>query len=306
MKIVFMGTPEFAALCLEKLVQYGHEVLAVFTQPDKFFGRKQVLKCSSVKVKAEQFKILVRQPCEFDSSEINFISSLNPDVIVVVAYGKILPSSVLNIPKFGCVNIHASLLPRHRGASPIQTSIVCGDSVTGVSAIFMSERLDAGDIIGQIETEIGENEKAVDLFERLAILGAELICKVLIELEHGVVRRVVQNEALVTYAPILKKEMGKIDFNKPARMVHKLVCGLSMWPVAFCFFGEKVLKVYSSVCVGGVFNLKPGEILRNDGFLVGCGDGKAVKFLEVQLEGRKKVDGLSFLNGARFEKGFLM
>lgn len=307
MKIVFMGTPEFAVSCLEKIIDSGHEVLAVYTQPDKLFGRKRVLKCSQVKLKAEQLKILVRQPDKFDDEQIEFIRQLKPDVAVVVAYGKIIPKKLLQVPRFGFVNIHASLLPRHRGASPIQTSIVCGDRLTGVSAIFLNEKLDSGDIIGKISTEIGENDTAVDLFERLSWLGARLICEVLVNLQKGTVRRVVQNDDEATYAPILKKDMGRIDFSKSAWMVHKLVCGLVSWPVAFCFFGEKVLKIHKSVCLKESFELEPGEVLeeKNKGFVVGCGNKTAIRFLEVQLEGKKKMDGVSFLNGAHFCGKFL-
>ena len=301
-----MGTPEFAVLCLEKIVASGHEVLMVFTQPDKFFGRKKILKLPQVKIKAEQLKIPVCQPEKLGEEQINLARQLKPDVVVVVAYGKILPKEFLQVPKFGCVNIHASLLPRHRGASPIQTSLVCGDRITGVSAIFLSEKLDAGDVIGQISTEIGENETAIDLFEKLSVLGAQLICKVLADLENGLVSRVVQNEAKATYAPVLTKESGRIDFKKPAMLVHKLICAMVPWPVAFCFFNGKILKIHRSVCVSNFFDLVPGEILKSEGFIVGCGNASAVKLLEVQLESRKKMDGISFLNGVRVKPNFLV
>lgn len=305
MRIIFMGTPEFAVLCLEKVIEQGHEVLAVFTQPDRLFGRKQVLKCSPVKLKAESFKLLVKQPEKLDEEQANFVRELRPDVIVVVAYGKIIPSNMLQIPKFGCVNIHASLLPRHRGASPIQTSIACGDEITGVSAIFLTEKLDSGDIISKISTKIGENETSIDLFNRLSVLAAELICDVLHSLENKTFERVVQNEAEATYAPVLTKNSGRIDFSKTARMVHKLVCAMVPWPVAFCLLNGKVLKIHRSVCLSGYFNLKPGEVAKNGGFVVGCGCGTAVKFLEVQLESRNKMDGLSFLNGVNLNGEFL-
>ena len=306
MRIIFMGTPEFAVLCLERIVQQGHEILSVFTQPDKLFGRKRVLKCSPVKIKAESFNFTIKQPEKLDEEQINFVCKLRPDVIVVVAYGKIIPKAMLQIPRFGCVNIHASLLPRHRGASPIQTSIACGDEVTGVSAIFLNEKLDSGDIIGEISTKIEENETAVDLFSRLSVLAADLICEVLPSLEKQTFKRVVQNDAEATYTSMLTKNSGRIDFKKSARWVHRLVCGMVPWPVAFCCLKEgKVLKIHRSCCLSGCFNLKPGEVSKKGGFVVGCGCGTAVEFLEVQLESRKKMDGASFLNGFNLRGKFL-
>ncbi len=301
MKIVFMGTPQFAVESLDAILKKSNQqVVAVYTQPDKPFGRNKILKLPDVKIKAIEKNLLVKQPLKFDETEIEFLKSLNPDVIVVVAYGKILPKEVLKIPKFGCVNIHASLLPKYRGASPVQTSIICGEKITGVTAIFLSEKLDAGDIIGVLETEIEENETAITLFEKLSHLGSCLLCDVLKKIEEGSIVRQVQDEKLATYAPILKKEMGRINFKKPAMVVHKLICGLNPWPGAFCLFNNRILKVYRSVVLKNEFQLKPAEILNSKRFIVGCGDG-AIEFLHVQLQGRKQMDGTSFLNGSHWQ-----
>lgn len=300
-----MGTPDFAVATLETLVKGHHEIVAVYTQPDKPFGRKKIIKASAVKVKAVEEKIPVYQPDSLrNSEEIENIKNINPDVIVVVAYGQILPKEILEIPKYGCVNVHASLLPKYRGASPIQTSILNGDDVTGVTTMYMSEGLDTGDIIDSLETSIGENETASELFERLAPMGAKLLDKTLSKIESGSVSSIPQDETKASYAPILTKEMAKIDFNMAARVVHKLICGLSNWPCAYCYLEGKKLKVYRSV-LNDKYSGKPGEILDNKRFIVGCENG-AVEFIEVQLEGKKKMLAKDFLNGSSLEKGKIL
>ena len=297
-----MGTPDFAAVTLETLIKSNHEVVAVYTQPDKPFGRKKIIKASAVKVKAVEEKIPVYQPSVLkDSEEIENIRNINPDVIVVVAYGQILPREILEIPRYGCINVHASLLPKYRGASPIQTSILSGDDVTGVTTMYMSEGLDTGDIIDSVETNIGENETASELFERLAPMGATLLEKTLSNIECGLVTRIPQDESKASYAPILTKEMAKINFNMSARCVHKFICGLSDWPCAYCSLEGKKLKVYRSV-LNDEYSGNPGEILDNKRFIVGCESG-AVEFVEVQLEGKKKMLAKDFLNGIGLKKG---
>lgn len=297
-----MGTPDFAVVTLETLIKSHHEVVAVYTQPDKPFGRKKIIKASAVKVKAVEEKIPVYQPSVLkDIEEIENIRNINPDVIVVVAYGQILPKKILEIPRYGCINVHASLLPKYRGASPIQTSILSGDDVTGVTTMYMSEGLDTGDIIDSVETNIGENETASELFERLAPMGATLLEKTLSNIECGLVTRVSQDESKASYAPILTKEMAKINFNMPARCVHKLICGLSDWPCAYCYLEGKKLKVYRSV-LNDEYSGKPGEILDNKRLIVGCESG-AVEFVEVQLEGKKKMLAKDFLNGSSLKLG---
>ncbi len=300
-----MGTPDFAVVTLETLIKSHHEVVAVYTQPDKPFGRKKIIKASAVKVKAVEEKIPVYQPSVLkDSEEIENIRNINPDVIVVVAYGQILPREILEIPRYGCINVHASLLPKYRGASPIQTSILSGDDVTGVTTMYMSEGLDTGDIIDCVETNIGENETASELFERLAPMGATLLEKTLSNIECGLVTRTSQDESKASYAPILTKEMAKINFNMSARCVHKLICGLSDWPCAYCYLEGKKLKVYRSI-LNNEYSGKPGEILDNKRFIVGCESG-SVEFVEVQLEGKKKMLAKDFLNGTSLKTGKIL
>lgn len=300
-----MGTPEFAVESLKEIVKRANdEVVAVYTQPDKLVGRKQVLKFSDVKLKAKELGLYVLQPFVFDAAQVSFLQNLKPDVVVVVAYGKILPKTILKIPKFGCVNLHASLLPKYRGASPIQTSIVCGDSVSGVSAMFMTEKLDAGDVIDQVMVNIGENETAVQLSKKLAKQGASLLCKVLDDLSKGCVKRQVQDESLATYAPILTKKSGKINFKKTSFQIHKLICGLVPWPCAYCVLNGKMLKVYESrVVVDNFVSLACGQILNDKKrFIVGCAGGSLIEFLKVQLEGKKIMRAVDFLNGLHFNE----
>ena len=300
-----MGTPDFAVATLETLIKSHHEVVAVYTQPDKPFGRKKIIKASEVKVKAVEGKIPVYQPNSLkDSEEIEHIRNINPDVIVVVAYGQILPKEILEIPKYGCINVHASLLPKYRGASPIQTSILNGDDVTGVTTMYMSEGLDTGDIIDYVETSIGENETASELFERLAPMGAKLLEKTLSEIESGLAIRTPQDDSKATYAPILTKKIAKINFNMSARRVHKFICGLSDWPCAYCYLEGKKLKVCRSL-LNNEYSGKPGEILDNKRLIIGCESG-AVEFIEVQLEGKKKMLARDFLNGSSLKRGKIL
>ena len=305
MKVVFMGTPEFASIALSRLLEDGHDVAAAFTKPDKPFGRKKIITPSAVKVNAIENNIPVYQPKSLKNSEqIDILTKINPDIITVVAYGQILPKEILEIPRYGCVNVHASLLPKYRGASPIQTSILNGDEVTGVTTMYMSEGLDTGDIIKTAETKIGKNETASELFTRLAPMGADLLCQTLSEIENGTARRLPQNDEEATYAPILTKNIAKIDFSAPSQVVHHLVCGLSEWPCAYCYLGEKKLKVYKSSLNDEYFG-RPGEILSSKKFIVGCKTG-AVEFVEVQLEGKKKMPARDFLNGNMAKKGTVL
>ncbi len=300
-----MGTPDFAVSTLKKLMGSDHEIVAVFTQPDKPVGRKQLFKPPSVKVKALEGGLNVYQPDSLRDEETKkLLSSLDVDVIVVVAYGKILPKEVLDIPKYGCINVHGSLLPKYRGASPIQTSILNGDKVTGVTTMYMSEGLDTGDIIDKAQIEIGDNETASELFARLAPIGAELLCETLNKIETKTIKRTVQDDKLASYAPILTKQMAKIDFLDSAFNVHKKICGLSEWPCAYCYLKGKKLKVYHS-CLADGFSGKPGELLDDRRMIIGCCD-KAVEFMEIQLEGKKRVAARDFLNGNQIKKGDIL
>ncbi len=307
MNIVFMGTPDFAAVSLKKLAKSEHNILGVFTQPDKPVGRKRVLTPPDVKVAALELGLTVYQPESVKREDtLNILKELSPDVIVVVAYGKILPESILNLPKYGCVNVHASLLPRHRGASPIQWSIVCGDKVTGVTTMQMDKGMDTGDILMVSQEEISESDTAETLFDRLAVKGADLALETLKGLENGTITPVKQNDSEATYAPIINKGMGEIDFNKTATEINNLIRGLNPWPVAYTRVKEgKTLKIYTaSVCELEDKTSAPGTVVScNKGLIVACGEGTALKLIDVQLEGRNRMTSVSLLNGYKIAKG---
>ena len=297
-----MGTPDFAVPALEKLAQSpDYTVAAVFTQPDKPKGRKMVMTPPDVKVCAEKLGIPVFQPSSMRSEEAyNSLKELNPDVIVVAAYGQILPQAVLDLPKFGCVNIHGSLLPKYRGAAPIQQSVLDGEKVTGVTTMLMDVGLDTGDILLKAETEIGENETAGELFDRLAVLGGELIVQTLDKLKKGEITPQKQDESLATHTSKITKDLCPIDFNKTAYEVHNKVRGLNPWPVAVTEIAGKTVKVYSSRvsdmsgAAGTILSLKP--------FVVACGD-KSVELIEIQPQGKKRMTAQAFLAGHKLNIG---
>lgn len=302
MRIVFMGTPDFAAAILERLISTGRNVVGVFSQPDKPVGRKQIIEATPTKKLAQEHGIPVFQPTKMkDGTALEMMKSLEPDLVVVAAYGRILPKDLLDVPPLGCVNVHGSLLPKYRGAAPIQWSVINGDKVTGVTTMYMAEGMDTGDMILKLETEIGENETAGELFERLAVLGADSIEKTLALFDEGSVPRTPQNDAEATMAPMLKKEMGELDFTKSAAEIHNLVRGLCPWPVAFTFVDGKSMKVYRADKAEG-FSGAPGELLDEKRFIVGCGDG-AVELVTVQPEGKKQMSGGDFIRGKRLTKG---
>ncbi len=302
MRIVFMGTPDFAAAILERLISTGRNVVGVFSQPDKPVGRKQIIEPTPVKKLALEHGIPVFQPAKMkDGTALEMMKSLSPDLVVVAAYGRILPKELLDVPPLGCVNVHGSLLPKYRGAAPIQWSVINGDPVTGVTTMYMAEGMDTGDMILKLETEIGGDETAGELFERLSVLGADSIEKTLELFDRESVPREPQNDAEATLAPMLKKEMGEIDFEKSPEEIHNLVRGLCPWPVAFTFVDGKTVKVYKAEKAEGFFG-KAGTLLDEKRFIVGCGDG-ALELVTVQLEGKKQMSGGDFIRGKRLEKG---
>ena len=304
MRIVFMGTPDFAAAILQRLVDTGRNIVGVFSQPDKPVGRKQVVMPTATKVVAEKYGIPVFQPTKLrDGTALEIMKELAPDLTVVAAYGKILPKELLDVPPLGNVNVHGSLLPKYRGAAPIQWSVINGDKITGVTTMYMAEGMDTGDMILKLETSIGEDETAGELFERLAKLGADSIEKTLELFDKGEVPREVQDESEATYAPMLKKEMGEIDFSKPKEEIRNLVRGMSPWPTAYTFLDGKSIKIHKAAAVSG-FSGKPGELLDEKRFIVACGDG-AVEFLSVQPEGKNQMSGADFIRGRRTQKGTL-
>lgn len=303
MKIVFMGTPDYAVKTLEALIKAGHNVEAVFAQPDKPVGRKHIITPPPVKVCALENNIPVYQPNTLKDGEAEkILKDIVPDVIVVVAYGKILPKSILEIPKYGCVNGHASLLPKYRGASPIQWCIVCGETVTGVTTMYMNEGMDTGDILEQTEVKIGENETAEELFDRLSLVSAELMVSTLEKLENGTVVPQKQEESEATYAPIIKKEMALVDFNKSAKEICNGVRGYYSWPCAYTFLDGKRVKIIKAV-VGDKTTAEIGTVSKNEGKLeIACKDG-SVNVLELQLEGSKPMAAAQFLMGNKLPLG---
>lgn len=300
MNVVFMGTPDFAVPSLENIAKV-HNVQAVFTQPDKPVGRKMVLTPPDVKVCAEKLGIPVYQPVKLkDSDNYEIIKEFNPDVIVVVAYGQILPENILNIPKYGCINVHGSLLPKYRGAAPIQWSVLNGDKVTGVTTMYMEKGLDTGDILETKEYEIGINDTAGEVFDTLAEMGGKLILDTLEKAVKGELHPIKQDDSKSSYAKMLDKSMCNIDFSKTNLQVHNQVRGLSPWPVASTKLNGKVLKIFETRLADG--KGKPGEILNTKPLTIACGEG-AVVVNTVQLQGKKKMDSKAFLQGHKLEKG---
>ena len=295
MKIIFMGTPEFAVPCLKALIDDGNEIAAVFTQPDKPKGRGYTMAPPPVKVCAQEHGIPVYQPTTLkDGEALGIISGIAPEMIVVVAYGKILPKEILDLPEYGCVNVHASLLPMYRGAAPIQWAVLDGQKKTGVTSMLMDVGLDTGDMLMKAELEIGENETADELHDRLSELGAELIVKTVHEAAEGRLVREKQDDSKSCYASMLKKEMSKIDFGKTAIEVHNKVRGLNSWPGASAMIGGKRIKIHRTIVRSE--NGQPGEVLSLEPLIVACGEG-SVELVEVQPEGKKRMPAAAFVNG---------
>lgn len=304
MKIIFMGTPDFAVPTFEKLIDCGHNILGAFTKPDKPVGRSQnKLFFSPVKSYALKNNINVYQPKTLKDHEIiDTIKNLKPDVIVVVAYGKILPKEILNIPKYGCINVHGSLLPKYRGAAPIQWSIINGEKVTGVTTMFMDEGLDTGDILLKKEIEILEDDTSESLFKRMSYIGADLLVETIKLLENGSLNRVKQDESLASYTSIIKKSDGKIDWNKSSKEIFNLIRGMNPWPVTYTYIKKnRLLKIYRSR-ISDIQSNVPGEILSTDPLVISCGKGTSIELLEVQLEGKKKISAEEFIRGYRILK----
>ncbi|MBQ3817254.1 MAG: methionyl-tRNA formyltransferase [Clostridia bacterium] len=304
MNIVFMGTPDYAVPTLEALNKAGHNILGVFAQPDKAVGRKQILTPPPVKVYAEGAGIKVYQPATLKSDEtFEMLKSLRPDLIVVVAYGKILPKRILRLPKFGCVNGHASLLPKYRGASPIQWAIINGEKKTGVTTMYMDEGLDTGDIIDTAQTNIGEYETAEELFERLSKISAELMVSTVQKIALGSAKRIPQPQEEVSYAPIIKKEMARLDFNKTSKQLFDEVRGYYSWPCSFFFLKGKRIKVVKAK-VGAATDKAPGTVVNNKEVLaIACKDGGTLEIIEVIPEGAKRMSAVNMLRGNKVELG---
>lgn len=298
MNIVFMGTPDFAVTSLERIIKDGHNVLAVYSQQDKPVGRKQVLTPPPVKACALHNNIPVFQPQSFrDAEDIEKIKSFNADVIIVIAYGKILPIDVLNAAKYGCINVHASLLPKYRGAAPIQWAVLNGDKQTGVCVMQMDEGIDTGDILYSQKTDIDDNETSQELFERLSVLGADALSTVLNNIEYYLNNRVKQPDGDFGYAKKITKSLAPIDWTDSAAVIHNQVRGLQTWPCALTTYNGRNLKIHKTV-LSAKKGINCGEVVDNkDVITVCCGDGNCIDILELQLDGKKRMDSKAFMLG---------
>lgn len=310
MKIIFMGTPDFSVPCLNALYEAGHEIIGVFTQPDKPKNRGQKIQMPPVKEYALEHGFEVYQPLSLrkgDDAQTAFdtIQSKNPDVIVVVAYGQFLPKSILDIPKYKCVNVHASLLPRYRGAAPIQRCIINGETETGVTTMYMAEGIDCGDMLLKSETEITSEMTYGELHDILSAKGAELIVETLSLLEKGTLVPEAQDNSLTCYAPMLDKEMCRVDFSKPVKDVHNLIRGLSPSPCAYAVLGGKRLKIFTAEIVNRQSDGEIGTVSADNTLDINCGDG-IIRLLSVQLEGGKRLNASDFLRGRKTVKGEIL
>lgn len=307
MNIVFMGTPDFAVPCLEALITAGHKVSAVFAQPDRPKGRGHKLCPPPVKECAEKYGIPVFQPEKIkgNTEVFDFLRKTAPQLIVVVAYGKILPKEILEIPDFGCINVHASILPKYRGSAPIQWAVVNGEKVTGVTTMLLDEGMDTGDILLCEKCDIPEDMTGGELFDTLAPLGASLLIKTVEGIESGLVFPQKQDERSATYAPMLKKEDAAVDFSKSAATVRNLIRGLNPWPVAYTFAGDMKIKIYSAKSAGKT-NKAPGTVLDDKKLIVACKDGEAIELCEVQIAGSRRMSGEELLRGHPIPKGTIL
>lgn len=304
MDIVFMGTPEFAVPCLQRLIDDGHNVKGVFSQPDKPKGRGHKMQFPPVKECAVNAGIPVYQPLKMrDGEAMAILEELKPELIIVVAYGKILPKEILDYPKYGCINMHASILPRYRGAAPIQWSVLNGEKLSGVTAMQMDVGLDTGDMLLTKTVEIGDNETAGELHDKLSVLGADVMAETIDLLLSGSLNPQKQDDELSNYAPMLSKELCPVDWNESAQKVHNKVRGLSPWPVATTRCGERNFKIHKTV-ISDARGGKPGEVIEaGKRLVVSCGDSTAVEIVVLQTEGKKAMNASDFLRGNPIEVG---
>ena len=299
MRILFMGTPDFAVASLKRLVEDGHDVCGVFTQPDKPKNREHKMAFSPVKEYALTVGIPVYQPVKLrDGEALHLVEELAPELIVVAAYGRILPEDILNTPPYGSINVHSSILPKYRGAAPINWAILNGDSVTGVTIMYMAKELDAGDVILCRETAIDPDEDAQMLTARLAALGADALAEAVERLHDGTAVRLPQDHSAYTYAPMLDRSLSPLDFSKSARQLHDQVRGLIPWPCASMTLDGKNVKIYRTA-VGGETALAAGKIAEagKQGLAIACGDGRLLRILELQAEGGKRMAAADYLRG---------
>lgn len=306
MRVIFMGTPDFATGTLEEIVLAGHEVVGVVTQPDKPKGRGKTLMPTPVKEVAMKYNLPVYQPKKVREPEfVEVLRGLKPDVMVVAAFGQIISKEILEMPKYGCINVHASLLPAYRGAAPIQWAVINGDKESGVTIMQMDEGIDTGDMIEKVVVPIAEDETGGSLFDKLSQAGAKLCVKVLQDLEDGkAVREKQPEESTTPYAKMIDKKMGAIDWEKPAKEIEQLIRGLNPWPSAYTKLQGKTLKIWKAEVLEQDSKEAPGQIaeVTKDSIAVQTGQG-LLKVLELQLEGKKRMDAASFLRGYALKEG---
>lgn len=300
MRIVFMGTPDFASASLKKLIDEKFDVVGVFTQPDKPKGRGMELCASPVKELALENGLPVFQPVKMrDGTALAQIKALEPDILVVVAYGRILPDDILAVPKYGAINVHGSLLPKYRGAAPIQWAVLNGDKITGVTTMYLASEMDTGDIIYTAETEIGEYETSGELFDRLKDMGAELLVKTLRDIDAGTAPRAPQDHSKASYVTMLDKSICPIDWNKTPREVLKHIYGLQPWPVATMELEGKTVRVFAAEYTDGKTEKVPGAVVSTDkgGLEIACADGETLLITELQAPGKKRMGAEDYLRG---------
>lgn len=300
MRIVFMGTPDFAAASLKKLIDEKYDIAAVFTQPDKPRDRGMKLSYSPVKELALENNIPVYQPTKLrDGTATELIKSLRPDILVVVAYGRILPDDMLEVPKYGAINVHASLLPKYRGAAPIQWAVLNGDKITGVTTMYLASEMDTGDIIYTSETEIGEFETSGELFDRLMVMGAELLDRTLRDIEAGTAPRTPQDHGKASYVKMLDKSLSPIEWAKTPREIIKQIYGLQPWPVATAELDGKVFKIYSAEYTRTKTDKAPGSVVSagKKGIEIACLGGETILITELQAAGKKRMKASDYLLG---------
>lgn len=305
MRIVFMGTPDFAVPSLQSLIDRHYKIVGVVTQPDRPKGRKQMVTKSPVKQLAEKYGIEVYQPEKIRSREaIDYILAWNPDLIVTAAYGQIIPVELLETPKYKAVNVHASLLPKYRGAAPIHQSIIQGEQETGITIMYMVKELDAGEILSQIRVPIDHKDTVGSLHDKLSAAGSKILLDTIEKIEKGLVHPVPQDDRLATFAPTLKRNDELIDWNKTSQQVYNQIRGLNPWPVSFTYYKGEVFKIWWAEPVSGHHHPEPGTVIKVDKehMIVATADG-AVNLKEVQPSGKRKMDIVSFLSGTKIEEG---
>lgn len=305
MKILFIGSSEFSVPALEKIIKENYEIIAVVTQPDKQAGRGKKIRFTPVKEVALKYNLKIFQPENINQDKT--IKELKPDLIIVVAYGGILKKEILNSPKYGCINLHPSILPKYRGPAPIPWAIINGEKETGVTTIFMNENVDAGEIIGQKKVDISESDTAGTLGERLANIGSSLVIETLNRIKSGKIEKIVQDENRVSYAPFLSKNMGLINWEKSAFEIHNLVRGLNPWPVAYSYLNKLQVKIYETQIYKNNLDINKNfgkiiSIIKKKGFLVVAGEGKLI-VSKIQIPGKKIMTVDEYLLGHRIDDG---